>query len=277
MEQQIGITRRGDGQELDPIDGVVPILKEVSRGYLKVVGTGFYITRYGLFMTARHVLDDIVVEGPEGEIELGTGYLLHQMDEGRLNLRRIRSCSLFNGADLAIGQAENYLEKLRAGPLMNFRGKLTTSIPEDGAELITYAYPENDVIDFTTENGNRTIVGDYFRGHFLNTVPGVERSPMPYLHFDTSLQVKSGASGGPVFNDSGRIVGVNCRGWDFGGAEYVGDDLSSITPIFHAMEIEIPQSQVPHGSWEMRQIPADKTVSAMTFRDLINYGHILLQ
>lgn len=172
---------------------------------------------------------------------------------------------------------KNYIEKFPDDPLTNFRGTLTASIPADESVVITYGYPENKILDFTDKEVPQLIVGGYYRGNFLNTVPGGERSPMPYLHFDTSLEIKSGASGGPVFNSEGRVVGVNCRGWDFAGAEHEDDHLSSITPIFHAMEMTVPQCQFPKESWEWNQIPEDRRTSPLTFRDLINYGHILLR
>jgi hypothetical protein len=51
-----------DGNEnpIDPKYGVFPILKELSKGSLSVVRTGFYLTRYGMFITAKHVMDELV-------------------------------------------------------------------------------------------------------------------------------------------------------------------------------------------------------------------------
>jgi hypothetical protein len=50
--------------------------------------------------------------------------------------------------DIAIGHAENFLDMVPANPLMNMRTKLTTDIPPEGSPLATYAYPENDPVDF---------------------------------------------------------------------------------------------------------------------------------
>ena len=47
---------RGDGKPVDPMTGVIPIIKEIEKGILQTIGTGFYIARYGLVMTAAHVV-----------------------------------------------------------------------------------------------------------------------------------------------------------------------------------------------------------------------------
>ena len=64
---------RGDGQPIEPGDGVVPILQEVGLKRLKVVGTGFYITRYGLVATAKHVIEELKAPG---ELRLLPGFVL---------------------------------------------------------------------------------------------------------------------------------------------------------------------------------------------------------
>ncbi len=45
----------GGGKNIDPGAAVIPIMKELERGRLAIIGTGFYISRYGLFLTAAHV------------------------------------------------------------------------------------------------------------------------------------------------------------------------------------------------------------------------------
>jgi len=87
-------------------------------------------------------------------------------------------------------------------------------VPQPGEKLVTFAYPENGVLDFTTVPKIVTIRADYYDGKFLRYVTESEHPFVRYLHFETSIRVRSGASGGPVFNSRGKVVGVNCRGWD---------------------------------------------------------------
>ena len=75
---------------------------------------------------------------------------------------------------------------------------------------------------------------------------------------------KSGASGGPVFNQ-GRVVAINCRAWDFLDE---GDNLSYLTPIGYLLEMEIDLFMLPADSWEAKQSP-DGHNQPITVRDLI--------
>ena len=159
--------RTGDGRPINPGVGVIPIMKEVARGKLEIIGTGFYVTRYGLFLTTRHVLEDLVDWKTQ---VVGVGYVCHLPDDHTVHLRRILRVSLLQPADLAIGQADNFLGKYPDNPLMNLRATLTTEIPAVGERLITYAYPENEVLDFTRKDHTPVIAADYFEGSFLRYV-----------------------------------------------------------------------------------------------------------
>ena len=66
------LARLGDGKEISATTGVVPILVELDKGKLQVIGTGFYITRYGLLLTARHVMTALSQE-PIGDIRINVG------------------------------------------------------------------------------------------------------------------------------------------------------------------------------------------------------------
>src|SRR5688572_910708 len=78
--------RDGSGKPIEARSGVFPILLELRPGTLKVVGTAFYITRYGLFLTAAHVLLDVF---DEKKRERGAMFALHLMEDGKLNLRGV--------------------------------------------------------------------------------------------------------------------------------------------------------------------------------------------
>ena len=67
------------GRPIFPAGVVLPGLEEVGPGQLRVVGTGFYMTRYGLFATAKHVLEDLC--DPDTKA-LKVAYLFQQDDEG---------------------------------------------------------------------------------------------------------------------------------------------------------------------------------------------------
>jgi hypothetical protein len=238
-----------DGEPVNPADGVIPIMKEIDKGKLTIIGTGFYITRYGLFLTSGHVLSDIVHENKQ---KIVASYICHRAGDTEVHFRRVLAINLFKEADLAIGQADNFKKNFPNNPLINMRGVLSTEIPDKGEKLITYAYPENKVMDFTQPSNAPVIFSDYYDGAFLRYVKNSEHPHIPYPHFETSIKIKSGASGGPVFY-RGRIIGVNCRGWDFGDAE--DDHLSYVVPIKASLSLEVGCLQIPEISWEYKQIP----------------------
>ena len=260
--------RRLDGKIISPQDGVVPIMKEIERGKLQIVGTGFYVTRYGLFITAQHVLNELVINEPK---KLGVGYILHIASDKEVHLRRILGASLLQPADLALCQAENFVDKYPDNPLLNLQPHLTTEVPYIGSPLITYAYPANKILDFTQNEKAPEVCSDYFEGKFLEHA---QSGPfMPYPHFRTSIKIKGGASGGPVFS-GGRVIGVNCRGWDFGKSDK-GENLSSIVPVVKALQMLLPKLPLPEKSWEYSQIPDSKeNEKLITFKDLARFGHV---
>ena len=264
------MAKNADSTKVNPRAVVVPIMKEIETGKLMIVGTGFYVTRYGLFLTAQHVLNELVMNEPK---KLDVGYILHPVGNNNFthHIRRIRNVSFLQIADLALGQAENFVDKYPDNPLLNLRPYLTTEVPYIGSPLITYAYPANKILDFTQNEKAPEVCSDYFEGKFLEHA---QSGPfMPYPHFRTSIKIKGGASGGPVFS-GGRVIGVNCRGWDFGKSDK-GENLSSIVPVVKALQMLLPKLPLPEKSWEYSQIPDSKeNEKLITFKDLAIFGHV---
>jgi S1-C subfamily serine protease len=264
---------RGDGQLIEPGDGVVPILQEVGFKRLKVVGTGFYITRYGLVATAKHVIEEMRMPG---EVRLLPGFVLHLGPDNTIFLRPIRRAHLLSTADVAVIQADNFMER-HSVPLMNLRPRLSAELPEAGEPLVTYAYPENAVLDFNVADPVPEVRGDYFQGGFLRFVSQSEHPFLRFPYFESTVELRSGASGGPAFDSSGRIVAVNCRGWDFRGGEHQGNHLSYLVPIGQLLDLEVDTFMVPPGSWEAAQLPEGPVGQPLTIKNLAKHGHILLE
>jgi len=49
------ITRDGSGNFFDPHRAIFPIFSQREKGTSELIGTGFFITELGHFVTARHV------------------------------------------------------------------------------------------------------------------------------------------------------------------------------------------------------------------------------
>jgi hypothetical protein len=95
-----------------------------------------------------------------------------------------------------------------------------------------------------------------------------------YPHYQTSIEVKDGASGGSVIDLFGKVFGINSRGFEFGGAEFECESHSFITPIREILAVKVKTAFVPPESWERRQMPAGH--EHFTFAELVAMGHIVL-
>jgi hypothetical protein len=124
------------GNPLEPRDYVVPIMREIFPGCLEIVGTGFYISRYGLFLTAYHALKTLI---DNKKRILNVGYICHPGMDDDIYLRRILQANFFPSVDLAVGQADNYSNKYPTNALENKRVQLAAKVPAPDSVVFTYA------------------------------------------------------------------------------------------------------------------------------------------
>lgn len=257
----------GDRNKINIQECVVPVIKQLDKNRFAIIGTGFYISRYGLFVTASHVVSDLT---GISENCICPSFILHQLPDHRINFRRIRWVSSHPKVDIAVGQAENYIDEDSGTALMNKRGILSNIVPCIGGRVTTFGYPENEIMDFGDPDNIPIIECDYYEGKFLREVKDSNHPEIRYRHFETSILLKSGTSGGPIFYRK-KIVGINCRGWDFGNDD---DSLSYIVPLEKILEIHATPLYVPSFSWEFSKMPSSTTNKTLTVRQLVKYGHI---
>ena len=259
-----------DGVPLHAGAGIAPILKQIGPRRFAVIGTAFFVTRYGLMVTAKHVVEELV---HPGMMELEPASVLESRSATELVHRRVTGASLSTSFDVAVLQVENGVEsgKELPGPA-NLVPRLSLETPRPGDDLVTYAYPENHVLDFADVSQPAVLKADFYAGKFLADVPANARPFIPHPHFETSLHIGSGASGCPVFH-RGAIIGLASRSWSFEG-EYPSEPLSSILPISLLLALEVGCAQIPRKSWEYSRIPEARRAAALTFGELLAYGHV---
>jgi len=139
----------------------------------------------------------------------------------------VRNLLLHDKADIALGFLEIPPGK-KGGKLFEPKGLyLSLVIPGEGEEVSTCAYSDNPNSPHTYD---KLKLGPLIKRAF-----GVVRKYYPegrdaYLLpgpcVETSMTLKAGLSGGPVFNKNGYIIGVNST--SFTGLE---KDISYFTPI----------------------------------------------
>jgi hypothetical protein len=209
----------GDGNIVDPNLVIFPILKQTSVGNYHLIGTGFFISKSGIFLTAKHVLLDVI--SPNGE-QIYPILLVQFLENGYI-MRPILRCTSHAVADIAVGIAAPMNHNTSGLLFQNKLLRLTQTIPAVGQKVCTYAYPRS-----VMKHGKAQELyfnTDFFDGvvqeHYLN---GRDSVLLPGSCIQTNIYIHGGASGGPVFDASGKVFAVNSSG-------YENDDLSFVTPI----------------------------------------------
>ena len=197
------------GNPIDPHTCIFPILKEVAPNQTLLVGTGFFITMLGHFVTAKHVIQD-VIDANTGQ-QTACIHALHFVEDAKVLVRHITKVSVHNTTDIAVGKMDYHVLNSTGKPLTNRVPKFTTEIPPLGSPVCTYAYPESDRA-FVKGTGSK-FIANYYSGEMLEHSHH-PRDPwlVAWPHFRTSITLKGGASGGPVFDERGRVFGINCVG-----------------------------------------------------------------
>jgi hypothetical protein len=267
------ITTDGSGRPISPATGIFPILLELELGVLKVVGTAFYITRYGLFLSAAHVMFDAFDKNNK---QRGRLFGLHAANDYKYNLRPVLRFDSNYNADIALGELDNFKNEHPENPLENKIGILQKRRPVRGDFLSTYAYPDNEPFDFRDRDVSRPrpLHADYYSGHYRRFLKDGEYHAG---HFEMSIRIGNGASGGPVFHADGGICGIAARGWDLLHEDFGDDQSSYAVPIAECMGLGLSDLLVPDHWWERRQMPSDVASRKFTVQDLVGMGHVLVR
>jgi Trypsin-like peptidase domain len=214
------------------INGIFPILTfNPSSRKWKCLGTGFFISPVGAFVTAKHLFMN-----SDGEAEK-TLYGVQSLSEKEHHVRPVKKLIYHKDADLIIGLLGNRRIGQKDFPphLTEYYG-LDLNTLENGDEIETFAYPntlntelEGYAFEFSfdgiTSSGS---VIDYHEGG----------SPVVKNRcYQTNMKIDSGASGGPVFKD-GYVVGVNSSGFSLADEE---EPLSFITPIDYILDLSVTE------------------------------------
>ena len=237
--------RTGDGDSSDPSYAIFPIIRYDTLGHVHLVGTGFYVSTNGLFVTARHVLMATFDAKGREKYPIGIVHFLGKGENANFVLRPILRCASHPIADVAVGVAAP-MNKPDGTPLTNKLLTLTTERPATGERITTYAYPKHaNVIDGTRQTIN--MVPTWYDGTIEDYFPdGRDKTMLPGPCYQTSLVIHGGASGGPVFSRSGSVFGINSTGYD-------DTDLSFVSRVHEIFQLAI--DDVAMGTEPPRRVP----------------------
>ncbi len=206
-----------DEVNVEPLKLVFPILKEIGEGRNQMVGTGFFITKIGHFVTAKHVIEDIY--NIQTRKQLNPIHAVHFVEGSKVLVRHITAISSHNTSDIVIGKMDYHVVNSTGTPLFNKVPIFSTTPPPVGTPVVTFAFPETDKIFSKGDLG--AFRAGYYHGNFVGHSESKRDSVMvSWPHYTTSIDIKAGASGGPVFDHVGRVIGINCVG-GIGGVSYM--------------------------------------------------------
>lgn len=206
---------------------VFPIIKALyyseRHEVHKIVGTGFFFDSTGLFLSARHVFEG---RGSALDLEDAKGfaiYCVHTVNLQRKAVARhidVASIKTRTDTDIASGFVEiNQFgrgdDSVAAGDLKQtafFRYATTASI-QPGTKIWTVAYPLATIDQPQPGQVNVRAKSDFFFGSVTKHYPERrDRGMLSWPCYETDMEIKPGASGGPVFiaGSAGVVFGINC-------------------------------------------------------------------
>jgi hypothetical protein len=226
------------GKPTDPMKAIIPVFRRDERGPITVLGTGFFISRLGIFVSAKHVFMDVLdgTEQPRAGLEV-----MQFGDNGTFYQRPVDSFVIHEGADVGVGMCHPMNHRTTGKPLFNMVVTLSRRRPQLGDEVWTYAYAGTQI---EGDDAPQVIVDPkFYLGRIRQKFPtGRDSLMLPAPCYETSIVLRGGTSGGPVFSYGGRVVGVNSSGFD-------GDlDVSFISRIEDVFPLGFPNVQLPDES-----------------------------
>jgi hypothetical protein len=196
----------------NPVGHTFPLLSHDSDGRWRLIGTGFYISKDGLFITAKHVIEDVL----DREKQISPLAIFHfRSSSGSLGaqeylIRPIMQCWLGEKADIALGVAVNATNKITGQTLLHWHWRLSWNITTIGMRVGLYAYP-NKAIHQDGEYQTITFRPDAYFGNIQEVEEYRDSVMIPHPYLQSDIRSYGGASGGPIFGSDGTVVGVNCR------------------------------------------------------------------
>jgi hypothetical protein len=210
------------------------IVKRPSPREVALLGTGFYIQIKGGFATAAHVAleaQELLSQQP------GSVCIAHTLPDGRSFFLPIWKFFIHPRADVAFGIPAAEFVNDRTGEVCRPKVLcLTEKAPDIGAPISTWAYPLHRLIDDETTGQTIQLQPTFYNGTLqeLYRDRGPSRKLMPPYYL-TDIHLYGGASGGPVFNESGEVFGLASSSYD--GAE----NIAYVTPANSILDIEVPE------------------------------------
>lgn len=188
-------------------EAIIPLLELINGHRYQFIGTAFFITSTGVFVTAKHVL----MAAQDRGHPIATWQLI---PPNQWLIRPVDQLSFHDTADLAVGVARPAAHSETHEMLINPRLRLTMRAHLVDDLVSTYAYPSTVILS-TDAGQTLSFQPGFYEGHILEHLPnGRDTIILPGPCYRTSMIIHHGASGGPVAGPSGSVFAVNSTGFD---------------------------------------------------------------
>jgi hypothetical protein len=243
-----------DGANADLTHAIFPIVTQERSGLFVSIGTGFFIAKNGVFVTAAHVVEAVLDRDGNPTGPFG---LFQFLPNNNYSVRQIHRTTCHLVADIAVGVAMPMHHKDTGKPMPNRSLTIASNPPAIGSTVCTYAYPKT-----TIEPGKPQVVRfepGFYDGIVVEHFPyGRDQVLLRGACFRTSMVIHSGASGGPVVGPGGTVFGVNSTGFD-------DKTISFVSCISQILDLAIPGVI----------LPGSPTARSVTVRELRDRGFVV--
>lgn len=226
-----------DENKVSRTDVIFPILKEIIKEEWEFIGTGFFIIKHGVFVSAKHVFMDVIDENKHQKYPI---FILQKLPDKKVIKRYIIQCSTHESSDIGIGVLGQLNVDSTGELLENKIVTLTTIPPKIGETIVTYAFPryKKKKVD---DGFEYLFMPDFYDGkleeYYIN---GRDSSNLPAPCYRTTINIHGGASGGPVFSPAGHVFGVNSTSFS------LAPDISFVSRINEILSLRLNNVLLPN-------------------------------
>ena len=172
----------------------------------ELIGTGFFISEFGHFATAKHVLFNKDGVTPEEGLH-ALHFVEGDAENEKVLVREINRISFSKSSDLALGAMDFRIKNDTGELLRNYRPTFNLDPPPNGVKVFTYAYPNSSRYFDDSKAGK--IVANFHTGELIGYSETARDSVMiTWPHYEMSIEGGGRTSGSPIFDDAGKVIGV---------------------------------------------------------------------
>lgn len=202
------------GEECSPMECVVPIgLFDPATEMFQPFATGVFIADNGLVCTARHVFEfeEQFLESMSHFSEAAYPAIYQYLPDHTFTVRPVAAAHPHPRFDLAVAVCPPLFHLPTQTPFHNMMQALTDEQFQIGTKVHQYSYPGPNLFD--TENGLQVvIIPSCTEGVIIDWLPKGMGSLFPSPVYVVEGHVGAGSSGGPVMDETGRVIAITSRG-----------------------------------------------------------------